>query len=339
VVSPSHTQRWRFGTPKKKTAERIRATVDVAGSMDGMRPSFARFRSLFAPSALTLAFAAACSGCAGAVPLPARAIELNREGAAFFEREELGEAEARFALALEYNPKFVEPRVNLGLVELRRGAFDRASVHLRKARSLNPDLPAPHHALGVMEERRLHFPKAEAHYEQALAVDPGFVPARLNLARLLFRRGAKDEAHAAFVRAVALAGDEVFAHVGRIECLLALARVGEASEALDTARERFGESMTLSVLRARVLLAEGLVSDARAALASLISETDPNDRSDAFTSALAWLAVADLEAHDEGAAKAHARLARARNPNEAVAAYVLGRFESAPGVSAVREMR
>src|ERR1700730_13816419 len=86
-------------------------------------------------------------GCVHPAPLPAKAIELNRDGAAAMATGDLEKAEARIALALEYNPRFTEAWVNLGIVEMDRGNFARAHHDFIKARDLNPDLPAPHHAL------------------------------------------------------------------------------------------------------------------------------------------------------------------------------------------------
>ena len=89
-----------------------------------------------------------CAGCASVPPLPPKAAELNRDGAAALAAGDLATAEARLSVALEYSPRFTEAWVNLGYVELRRGRLEQARKDFVKARDLNPDLPAPHHALG-----------------------------------------------------------------------------------------------------------------------------------------------------------------------------------------------
>src|SRR4030081_836953 len=91
--------------------------------------------------------------CTQPAALPAKAIDLNRDGALALASGDLEKAEARIALALEYNPRFTEAWVNLGIIELDRGNFDRAHRAFIKARDLNPDLPAPHHALGLLADR------------------------------------------------------------------------------------------------------------------------------------------------------------------------------------------
>ena len=93
-------------------------------------------------------------GCAGAAPLPQKAIALNRAGAEALARGDLETADARLTLALEYSPRFVEALVNQGLLELQRGNFDRARELLTRARRLNADVAQPHHALGILAERQ-----------------------------------------------------------------------------------------------------------------------------------------------------------------------------------------
>src|SRR6476659_10145728 len=77
-------------------------------------------------AALLIAFGV---GCASVPPLPPRAIELNRHGAAALAAGDLSAAEARLSVAIEYSPRFTEAWVNLGDVELRRGNLQRARKH------------------------------------------------------------------------------------------------------------------------------------------------------------------------------------------------------------------
>src|SRR5258706_561351 len=125
------------------------------------------------------------AGCAGAAPLPPRAVALNRAGAEALARGDLETADARLSLALEYSPRFVEALVNQGLVELQRGNFERAKELITRARRLNSDVAQPHHALGILAERQPRPDVASRHYYDALAADPGFPPAPATLARRL----------------------------------------------------------------------------------------------------------------------------------------------------------
>src|SRR5271170_806541 len=159
-----------------------------------------RRRSLSAARAVVTAAMLWLVGCSTGAPLPPKAIALNREGAKALAAGNLELAEARIALALEYNARFTEAWVNLGLIELRRGNFERAQRAFVKARDLNPDLPTPHHALGLLASEEGQPAQAEMHYRAALRVDPGFAAARANLGRILFERGAFEEAREQFLR-------------------------------------------------------------------------------------------------------------------------------------------
>jgi Flp pilus assembly protein TadD len=94
-------------------------------------------------SGLLAALALLLVACARPAMLPPKAIELNREGAAALADGNLELAQARIALAIEYNPRFTEAWVNLGIIEMQRGNFAKARKHFVKARDLNPG-PWPH---------------------------------------------------------------------------------------------------------------------------------------------------------------------------------------------------
>ena len=271
-------------------------------------------RRLFAcAAALTLA------ACARSVPLPPKAIALNRDGAAALAEGDLETAEARIAVALEYNPRFTEAWVNLGLIELRRANFERALADFVKARDLNPDLPAPHHALGLLAEARGELRQAETYYRAALHVDPGFGPARSNLGRLLFARGELEEAREQFLRLTQVAPDAREAWTGLIESLLRLARPEEAEKVLLRARARFGPTPSLELLAARVLLRQGAFADARRRLEPLTHVGDDQQ----VAAALAWLAIARIGEGDARGATEAAQRAASLDPNDGVARYAL----------------
>lgn len=262
--------------------------------------------------------------CAHTAPLPPKAIALNRDGAAALAEGDLETAEARIALALEYNPRFTEAWVNLGLIELRRGNFERALADFVKARDLNPDLPAPHHALGLLAEARGETRQAETYYRAALHVDPGFAPARSNLGRLLFGRGELEEAREQFLRLTQVAPDAREAWTDLIESLLRLNRAEEAEQLLLRARARFGPTPPLELLAARVLLRQGAFADAGRRLEPLTRTGDDEQ----VAAALAWLAIARIgEGDGRGAAEA-ARRAASLDPNDGVARYALHVIEA-----------
>jgi tetratricopeptide (TPR) repeat protein len=240
-------------------------------------------------------------GCKAPTPLPPKAVELNRLGSVAFSLGDLETAEIRFALAIEYHPRFTEAWVNLGLVELGRGNFVLAKKDFEKARSLNADLPAPHHALGLLADRRGDFEVAEKHYRDALKVDPGFAPARANLGRLYFRRAAFDDAREQFERLTEVAPESSEGWIGLTECFVRLGREDDADHALARGRTEVGDLPEIELLVARQLLRRGAFAQAEEILAPLTAHADPERQAAAWS----WIAVARLgEGRPESAVQA-----------------------------------
>jgi len=280
------------------------------------------------PLRRALTCAVACvllGGCTVAVPLPPKALEMNRLGAAALGAGDLPTAEARLSLAIEYSPKFTEAWVNLGLLELRRDNVALARKHLTHARSLNPDLPTPHHAIGLLEERMGRAKQAEAAYRAALEVNPGFGPARANLGRMLFHEARYDESREQFLRLTEVAPEVLEGWLGLAESFLRLGREGDSDLATTRARRRFGDRPELVVLVARQMLRRGAFGEAEAMMSPLTAQDDPRWSATAWS----WVAVARLgQGHVDGATLA-AREALAENPADPVAAFVLQRIAAA----------
>jgi tetratricopeptide (TPR) repeat protein len=269
-----------------------------------------RISALLAPFVL--------AGCTAGVPLPPQAAALNNAGIDALARGDLETAGARFAVALEYSPRFVDALANLGIVEMERGNFARSRLLLERARRINPDVAQPHHALGVLEERERRPDRASEHYYEALAVDPGFAPARSNLARLLFAFGLVEEALVQYQRLVQVAPDDPVAFSALAETLVRLGRVTEADTVLGDALERFPEAPELVLLDARRSLRRG---DAPAAIERLAPLTGQRDELGA--AALAWTATAELARGQPEAAVAAAQRALRLDPESSVATYAL----------------
>jgi tetratricopeptide (TPR) repeat protein len=296
-------------------ARRFRETFSGSGRWKGMKLSLVFSAALL--SLLSFSF-----GCTHPAPLPPKALELNRDGAAALAAGDLTTAEARLAVALEYNPRFTEAWVNLGLVELRRGNLELARKHLSKARDLNPDLPTPHHGLGLVADARGRGAEAEKHYREALKVDPGFAPARANLGRRLFARGAFEEAREQFLRLTEVVPESGEGWLGLAESLLRLERYAEADDAIARGRARVGDTPALMLLVARRSLAHGAFAEAVAILEPI---THIEDRPRAGA-AWAWLAVARAATGDAMGARACAIESLRVDADDSVARYVMDRL-------------
>jgi Flp pilus assembly protein TadD len=269
-------------------------------------------------AALALALPIFCFGCAGSAPLPPKALELNQSGVAALAAGDLETADARFSLALEYNPSFVDALTNQGLVELQRGNFTRARQLLTRARHLNPDVAQPHHALGVLEERERRPDLASQDYYEALRVDPGFAPSRSNLAHLLYDGGLYEDALTQFKRLVEVSPDDPKAHAGLAATLLHLERVDEAASEVDGALIASPNDPDLIVLAARLEIRRG---ECDAAITRLLPLAV--GRTDTAVSALSWMSAAQLARGHLREAVGSAEKALALAPEDALANYSL----------------
>lgn len=259
-------------------------------------------------------------GCMHPAMLPPKAVQLNDEGAAALAAGDYTTAEARVALAIEYNDKFTEAWVNKGLIEYKKGFYEQARKSLAHARKLNSDLPTPHHGLGLVSEAESKLPEAEKHYKEALRVDPGFAPARVNLGRLIFQRHAYEEAREQFFRLTEVAPESVEGWCGLIESLIQLEQEEEASAQVTIAVKRFGENNgRVNVLRARLEINEGRYTFAESLLVPATQDSDPLFAANAW----AWLSIARTAKGDSTGAVYAAQEARRIDPANTVGQFAL----------------
>jgi len=289
-----------------------------------------RFQALVFVAAL----ASQAVGCASATPLAPRALELNRLGVEALASGDLSTAEARFAVALEYHPRFVEALVNLGLTELSRGNHGRARQLFDRAARINDNLPHPHHGKGALADKEGRGKRAAEHYRDALAVDPGFVPARANLGRLYFDAGMYEDAREQFQRLLEIAPKQDAGPAGLVDTLLALGRAGEAEEVLLGAERRVGFTPRLGLLRGRLLLMRGDAGHARAVLERVV--VSPGD---AKIAAGAWCALAELADGDPVRAEARVDGVLREAPHDPLANRVLAMILEDKGDAAAKAFR
>jgi tetratricopeptide (TPR) repeat protein len=257
-------------------------------------------------------------GCVSRGTVPPSALELNRAGAEAFAKGDYDRATACFSAALEYQPRFVDAWVNLGMVELSRGELDAAERRFRHALAIDGDAAGAWLGLGAIAERRGDAKGAEAAYRRALSIDPGLPEPRANLARLLVARGALDEARDQLVRLVELRSDDPAGFVALAEVLWRLDRDQEASEVVDEATARFGLRSEIELLIARRDLKRGALGEAIARLEPITRAPGAIGRA-----ALGWLGVARCLAGDVPGAIAAANAALGRDPDDPLAKHVL----------------
>lgn len=265
---------------------------------------------------LSAAFAIVAGACSNPAPLPARAAELNNAGVEALAAGDLDTASARFELALEYSPRFVEALTNQGLVELQRGNTTRARQLIERACRLNPDVAQPHHALGVLAERLERPGEALQRYRDALRVDPGFAPSRANLGRLLYAQGYREQAREQYARLLEVAPEDPRGYSGLAQCLLALERLDEAAAVVARGLRRFPDDPEIVIVDARIDLETGRPDLARDRLKPLTYQAD-----DLAVAALGWTAIAELSMGHAEQGRFAARRALELDPKDELAVY------------------
>lgn len=192
---------------------------------------------LRAMGVLALALVASCT-TAG---VPPKAIEHNRVGTLLLASSKLIEAEAQFALALEYHDNFAEAYNNLGLVAMRRGDMPRAKQLFTRAIKAKGTFAEAYNNLGlvILADRKLpgRLEEAAQSFHDALRIDPGYAGARYNLATTLISLGRAKVAIEELRKLVAAAPRMAEAYAQLALAALQLDRRAEAEEAMRRAVE------------------------------------------------------------------------------------------------------
>lgn len=223
-------------------------------------------------SSVLLALLLSSAGCGAAARSPLALTHLDA-GAHLLAEGALDRAEARFRLALEFQPDLAEARMNLGLVELARGHLTDAAADMRSAIGLRPDFAEAHANLGVVLEAMGEPTSARAAYESALAIHPGLVFARRDLSRLLVEEGELAAARAHLFRLLEEREDDAEAQALLSWVELRLERPLAARERLEAAFAVAPAPAVAHLVRAVLAMREGELD---AALADLeIAEADP----------------------------------------------------------------
>lgn len=108
----------------------------------------------------------------------------NAYGLLYMHRASLNQALQAFTAAVESDPKFVEARVNVGLVTLGFRKYDLAKDMLSKAIELSPKNYDAYIGLGIALRGLKDLDGAEAQYKKAKDIDPRRGDAYYNLAVL-----------------------------------------------------------------------------------------------------------------------------------------------------------
>jgi tetratricopeptide (TPR) repeat protein len=123
---------------------------------------------------------------------------------------------------------------NFGDVLNKKGQWDQAELHLRKAVQIYPDYPEANNNLGYALASKGNWKDAMASYRAAMKVRPNYVKAHNNLGIALSEQGKTEEALAEFREALRLDPNFPDAHYNMAAALF---RVGRRDEAIVQLRE------------------------------------------------------------------------------------------------------
>ncbi len=117
-------------------------------------------------------------------------------------KNRIGAAETMCRENLGLQPDDVNLLGMLGAILIKKGAWEKAEKHLRRAIELEPGFAKPYEDLGVLHLARNQHRRAIPFFEKAIAIDPGQPSAMRGLAIALHRTGREEEAEALRTQAV-----------------------------------------------------------------------------------------------------------------------------------------
>lgn len=166
-------------------------------------------------------------------------------GVAYEKGDDRIQAQQAYEKAMEIDPEYAPPVVNLGMMAARRGDMQGAETLFKKALTLHPRHPERvHNNLGNSLVRQGRVLEAIPHYQTALILDPDLTEAHKNLGFVLLDQGRAHEAIVHFERAIALDPDSPYVYMRWGDALTALGRKEEAAFQYEKARNtRAGASV------------------------------------------------------------------------------------------------
>jgi len=111
-------------------------------------------------------------------------------------RNRIGAAEKICREQLEMLPDDVNLLAMLGAILIRKGAWEKAENHLRRAIEIAPEFAQPYEHLGILHLARNQSRRAIPFFEKALALEPGQPASMRGLISALQRLGREEDAQA-----------------------------------------------------------------------------------------------------------------------------------------------
>ena len=216
---------------------------------------------------------AIAAGRALAPRLPSAVVIPIVIGSAHVRLGEKRQAAECFAQALKIEPRNLQARFNLAIVQRDQGQLDAATENLAAVIEAKPDHAEAHSALGTMALRlgRLH--QAEASLSRAVALAPRDVAALVGLGNLHDRLGRSEEAIACYRAALELNPDHTAAHMNLCEVYEKTNRIVDFAQAVGAAEARLPpDDPQLRLRRGQLAFRENRLEEARDLLEAVDAE-------------------------------------------------------------------
>ncbi len=234
------------------TAPRVTTTPSPSGRTRRLIP-------LAVALALGLAAPLGLSGCGDAEDT---ATKYTERGIALYNEGDMAKASVEFRNALQADPKAVEPRYYLALMEERQGNFASAFRLFEAVAADQPDHVAAQAKLGQFYLAQGDLEKAKARAATATSLDPEHPEVLLLEGTLAYRNKDFTTAAARAKAALAVAPDSIGAAILQSRALKEAGRTEEAFAALDAAITRNPNDAILRLSKVQMLLADERTDDA-----------------------------------------------------------------------------
>ncbi len=149
----------------------------------------------------------------------------------------LGEAEAHFRKALEYEPKFTDALNSLGILYDRLGREEEAIAQFGSVLTVDPEYAEAYNNIGVIREKQGRAGEAIEAFRKAIAADSAFAGSYSNLALILERSGDYAGAEDQFRKALQRDPDNVAVRTNYGGLLYTQGRYEEARRELERSIE------------------------------------------------------------------------------------------------------
>ena len=156
-------------------------------------------------------------------------------------RQYFEDAEARFQRAQQIDPGNVYAQHSLGILEHRRGDYQRAEQHFRRALLLDPNNVPTLHAMGMIAKERGHWQEAERYFQDALSIDPKNIETLHALGELKADQGKYREAKEYFDKVLDLDSRNLHTYVAFLAMEGKRGNFVRAKEWYNSARDLFRE--------------------------------------------------------------------------------------------------